>query len=566
MPPSLLTSVDSTNHVHLIIGSNPLANARCAKSIEVGARPTLIAPKDSIVHYGLQKRIADTSITYVERDFQDDDVKTLGRAEVDGYVDAVFVTLDRRDPRSTHISNLCRRLRIPVNVADAPALSTFSLLSTHTDGPLQIGVTTSGRGCKLSARIKREIVAALPVGTGEAVARLGLLRRRLQMEDEKTALVQADEIDAEEEDAVQPANFNQLVSPGTLEAERNRRMRWLSQICEYWPLKRLCAITDADSDAILSAYKAASSDPFDLTPGSLDARLKKGRGTIILAGSGPGHPELLTGATLTAIQSADVILADKLVPAPVLDLIPRRTTVHIARKFPGNAEAAQEEFLELGLAGVKAGQTVLRLKQGDPYLYGRGGEEVIWFREKGYEPVVLPGITSALSAPLFAGIPVTQRSVSDQVLICTGTGRAGKAPPPPEYVKTRTVVFLMALHRLTGLVESLTGMEPATTEPKSEPRAPLETNAKPWPISTPCAIIERASCRDQRVIRSTLEHVSLAVEELGSRPPGLLVVGEACKVLHETKDRWTVEEGFSGLDVLQRVPESVLDVDTPVIA
>ncbi|KIW07760.1 uncharacterized protein PV09_01688 [Verruconis gallopava] len=563
MQHSLLASIDSSNHVHLIIGSNPLASARCAKSLEVGATPILITPRDSIVHYGLQKRIDDKQISWVQREFQADDLKTLGRAEVDHVVDAVFVTLDRRDPRSSHISNLCKRLRIPINVADSPALSTFTLLSTHTDGPLQIGVTTSGRGCKLSARIKREIVASLPDGLGAAVSRLGSLRRRLQQEDEKIVFSQVDDLEGEEEDSVQPANFNQLVLPGTLEAERNRRMRWLTQICEYWPLKRLCAITDADADAMLSAYKSASGSPFDLRPAGLDSRLDRKKGTIILAGSGPGHPELLTGATLTAIQTAHIILADKLVPAPVLDLIPRRTTVHIARKFPGNADAAQEEFLELGLAGVEAGQTVLRLKQGDPYLYGRGGEEVIWFREKGYEPIVLPGITSALSAPLFAGIPVTQRSVADQVLICTGTGRAGKAPPPPEYVNTRTVVFLMALHRLPSLVESLTGVEPVTMVPKPDGRTIPEISSRPWPISTPCAIIERASCKDQRVIRSTLQHVCLAVEELGSRPPGLIVVGEACKVLHNTTDRWTVEEGFSGLDVLHRVPESILD--TPAV-
>lgn len=566
MPPLLLTSIDSTNHVHLIIGSNPLASARCAKSLEVGARPVLIAPPDSIVHYGLRKRIDDKLVTWIEREFQDDDLKTLGREAVENVVDAVFVTIDRRDPRSTHISNLCRRLRIPVNVADSPTLSTFSLLSTHTDGPLQIGVTTSGRGCKLSARVKREIVASLPDGMGTAVSRLGSLRRRLQQEDDRTHMAQTDDLDAEDEDATQSATFNQLVTPGTLEAERNRRMRWLSQICEYWPLRRLCAITDQDSDAILTAYKTASTNPFDLTPDALDGRVATGKGTIILAGSGPGHPDLLTGATLKAIASADLILADKLVPAPVLDLIPRRTTVHIARKFPGNAEQAQEEFLELGLAGVKAGQTVLRLKQGDPYLYGRGGEEVIYFRSKGFEPLVLPGITSALSAPLFAGIPVTQRAVADQVLICTGTGRAGKAPPPPEYIKTRTVVFLMSLHRLVSMVKSLTGVEPVTTEPKSADRVRPEANANPWPMSTPCAIIERASCRDQRVIRSTLEHVCLAVEELGSRPPGLLVVGEACKVLHQTSDRWTVEEGFSGLDVLDRVKLPESNLDTPAIA
>lgn len=104
MPPSLLTAVDSSHHVHLIIGSNPLAGARCARSIEVGATPKLVAPKDSIVHYGLRKRIDDGQVEWVEREFQDDDVTMLGRAAVDNVVDAVFVTLDRRDPRSEYCS------------------------------------------------------------------------------------------------------------------------------------------------------------------------------------------------------------------------------------------------------------------------------------------------------------------------------------------------------------------------------------------------------------------------------------------------------------------------------
>jgi uroporphyrin-III C-methyltransferase len=88
--------------VHLIVGSNPLAGARCAKSIEVGAVPKLIAPKDSIVHYGLRRRVDDKQVEWIQRDFQDEDLLTLGRAEVQQVVDAVFVTLDRRDPRSTY--------------------------------------------------------------------------------------------------------------------------------------------------------------------------------------------------------------------------------------------------------------------------------------------------------------------------------------------------------------------------------------------------------------------------------------------------------------------------------
>ena len=201
----------------------------------------------------------------------------------------------------------------------------------------------------------------------------------------------------------------------------------------------------------------------------------------------------------------------------------------------------------MGLEALRRGRHVLRLKQGDPYLYGRGGEEFEFFRGQGYAPIVLPGITSALSAPLFAEIPATHRGVSDQVLVCTGTGRKGAAPAPPTYVPTQTVVFLMALHRLSALVESLTTV-PAATDDKDESSQPTRT---PWPKETPCAIIERASCTDQRVIRSTLEHVSSAFEAEGSRPPGLLVVGASCYVLHPAQgQKWVVEEGFRSLDEL----------------
>lgn len=431
----------------------------------------------------------------------------------------------------THISTLCRRLRVPVNVADAPNLCTFTLLSTHSSGPLQIGVTTSGKGCKLASRIRREIASALPSDLGTAVERLGTIRRRIWEEDHATEMSM--DLEAEEEDAGQNAQFNKLITPTDLEAARTRRMRWLSQICEYWPLRRLAAITDADVDAVLASYSqeaAIEANTPLLSPGALDSRSRRGR--IILAGSGPGHPDLLTGLTLKAIRGADVILADKLVPAPVLDLIPRRTPVHIARKFPGNAEAAQEELLSLGLAAAKKGQTVLRLKQGDPYLYGRGAEEYDFFRREGFEVSVLPGITSALSAPLFAKIPVTHRAVSDQVLICTGTGRKGAAPDPPAYLSNQTCVFLMSLHRLGALIDSLVA------------------EGKNYPKTTPCAVIERASCTDQRVIRSTLEYVCAAVEEEGSRPPGLLVVGRACEVLEKNNQKWVVEEGFNGFDNL----------------
>jgi uroporphyrin-III C-methyltransferase len=357
------------------------------------------------------------------------------------------------------------------------------------------------------------------------------MRRKIWEEDHAAELSM--DLEAEEDDAGQAAHFNQLITPEDAEAARTRRMRWLAQICEYWPLQRLTAVTDADVKMVLQNY--SSSEKSGLDPAELDSRRRRGR--IILAGSGPGNPDLLTRATYKAIITADLILADKLVPAPVMDLVPRRTEVHIARKFPGNAERAQEELLEWGLEGLKAGKNVVRLKQGDPYIYGRGAEEYDFFKSHGFTPVVLPGITSALSAPLFACIPATHRSVADEVLICTGTGRKGAAPDPPLYVETRTVVFLMALHRLSALIDSLL------------------TKEKRWPKETPCAVIERASCPDQRVIRTTLEYVCTAVEEEGSRPPGLLVVGKSCEVLWKGKQKWVVEDGFRGLDELMMPTE-----------
>lgn len=644
---SLLTATDNRGHVHLIIGSNSLAGKRCEQSLATGAKPILVAPDPDAqqqqaaaaapLHYGLAKAIESGQVTWLRQPFTEDLLFSLGREEVRGVVDAVFITSTNRLelfgtpsplPRSTEtetqgqtshdtetaairtvssaqdVSALCKRNRIPINVVDNAHLSSFTILSTHTDGPLQIGITTNGRGCHLASRIRREVAASLPVGLGAGCARLGEVRRRVQEEDQllHEALATSGSgggIGGDEEGLDQSADFNQLITEEDLDAAKSRRMRWLSQVCEYWPLKRLAGISDEDVDIVLQSYPGTASasviasigrgnddDDNDNSTSNTNTSGSKKRGRIILAGSGPGHPDLLTRATYKAIQCADLILADKLVPSGVLDLIPRRTPVSIARKFPGNADQAQEELLQQALAGVQQGKTVLRLKQGDPFIYGRGGEEVEYFRARGYvgqdQVIVLPGITSALSAPLFAGVPPTQRDVADQVLICTGTGKKGKAPAPPEYVASRTCVFLMGLHRIGGLVAELTTYLPSEfgeEEEESSTSSPLSSSTpqelpprkqptRPlWPLTTPCAVVERASCPDQRVVRTTLQHVAEAIEQEGSRPPGLLVVGRACEVLYKAEEvkaggsarAWTVEEGFRGLEVEDAGVSAALD-------
>ncbi|KAL8354749.1 hypothetical protein RB601_000486 [Gaeumannomyces tritici] len=598
LPPyhtSMLTAVDCRGHVHLVLGTNPLAASRCAQSLAAGATPILIAPDTTNgdagdpLHYALRRRVDSGEVQWLRRPFAPADVSTLGRPEASSHVDAVFVTAGPRDPQSEAVSALCRRLRVPVNVVDAPRLCTFSLLSTHTDGPLQVGVTTNGRGCRLAGRLRRELAASLPAGMGAACARLGELRRRIQEEDgdvverspkrqkrmeeekeekeEKKTKTKTNDDQAppaaedEDESYDQRATFNKLVTDADLEAAKTRRMRWLAQVCEYWPLKRLAAVDDADVDAVLEAYTETEQQQHDPAKSETLPPSPAARGRVILAGSGPGHPDLLTRATHKALQAADVVLADKLVPAGVLDLIPRRTPVTIARKFPGNADAAQDELMAQAVAAAREGKIVLRLKQGDPYVYGRGGEEVATLRAAGVAVAVLPGVTSALSAPLFAGVPPTQRDVADQVLVCTGTGKKGRPPAPPEYVASRTVVFLMALHRITGLVRELTCRTEEEEEEEKKKKQAGDAGPPPsrglWPKNTPCAVVERASCPDQRVIRTTLEFVADAIEQEGSRPPGLLVVGRVCEVLHspERGRSWAVEDGFKGLDLDELVPQ-----------
>jgi uroporphyrin-III C-methyltransferase len=571
-PPALLTAIDSNNHIHLIVGSNSLAAARVSRSLEVGATPILIAPPTTAaLPHILAARVQEKKISWLQREFSEQDLTTLGRPEVENVVDAVFVTSPGSTPANIDIAAQCRRLRIPVNVVDAPQLCTFTLLSTHSAGPLQIGVTTSGRGCKLASRIRREIAAALPPDLGDAVDRLGAMRRKIWEQDRAAQATKAGQgqekgstttseglhFDPEDDEAGQTAAFNKLVLSTDTDTAKARRMRWLAQICEYWPLQRLAAITDDDVTAVLEAYQKDSTS-MDTTAASTTISPlpspRTRRAQIILAGSGPGHPDLLTTATLKALRSADVILADKLVPAGVLALAPRRTPLHIARKFPGNADAAQDELHSLALAALRRGQSVLRLKQGDPYLYGRGAEEVAFFRSHGFEPLVLPGVTSALSAPLFAGIPPTHRAVADQVLICTGTGRHGAKPPRPPYREAQTVVFLMALHRLGDLVESLTVNNDDSNNNVADAENPV------YPLDTPCAVIERASCPDQRVLRSTLRWVVEAVEVEGSRPPGLIVVGRACEVLFDGEGE--ILKGQEGKELSASLPAEEVEQAT----
>ncbi|EIN14319.1 hypothetical protein PUNSTDRAFT_80582 [Punctularia strigosozonata HHB-11173 SS5] len=403
---------------------------------------------------------------------------------------------------------MCESRRIPLNVADMPDLCDFTFNSTHrfvdpaTNEPtsLQLGVTTNGQGCRLASRIRRDIVSTLPREIGAAVRKVGQLRKLGK--GQSTAI----------EDAI-------------IDEAMRRRMRWVAQVSEYWPYTQIAALSHSNMASILDGDvhtlnpvipSAAPASVHSFSAATLP-------GKIFLVGSGPGHPALLTLATHAALtKHAQLVLSDKLVPAAVLALIPSHVEIRIARKFPGNAEGAQQEMMEAAVEAACRGLNVVRLKQGDPMIYGRAGEEIIYFRSKGIEPIVVPGVTSAIAGPTFAGIPVTQRGAAENVIVTTGVGRQGKDVRIPGYERGRTVVMLMGVARLPSVVDAMlrTGNENG------------RRSGTAFPPHTPVAIIERASMPDQRVTYSTLADIVQAMTSIGEqRPPGMIVVGWAVLTL-----------------------------------
>ncbi|WBW75580.1 uroporphyrin methyltransferase Met1 [Schizosaccharomyces osmophilus] len=420
---------------------------------------------------------------------------TLGNAFTNYIVDIVFIT-DTKFTFNEDIYDLCKQNRIPLNIVDSPSLCSFTLPACWSEPPLQIALSTTSNGCRIAQRLLRHVVSSLPSGTGEAVRRFGIARSSTQ---------------------------------------NPQKRQWINHVSEFWPLEKLIRMSEDDILSIISddyVLPLSSSEPsstsssrtslssqedfakekvsLPLDPNNFSTNKK---GTIVLVGSGPGDPELLTVAARNAIRKADYILADKLVPESVLKLIPRHTPLFIARKFPGNADRAQDELHEVALDALMRGDYVVRLKQGDPYIYGRGGEEVLFFHKHGYVPKVIPGISSALMAPVSAGIPITQRGIADQLLVCTGTSQKGAMPVIPPFVASQTAVFLMALHRLDILVSAL-----------------LQNG---WPKDLPVCIAERVSCPDQRFIFSTLDNVIEVYNRYESLPPGLLITGYSCQALSE---------------------------------
>ncbi|WP_292385330.1 uroporphyrinogen-III C-methyltransferase [Methanoculleus sp. UBA430] len=243
-------------------------------------------------------------------------------------------------------------------------------------------------------------------------------------------------------------------------------------------------------------------------------------GKAYLVGSGPGGLGLMTIRAREVIDTADVVLYDQLPGEEILATLPEDAERIDCGKYGGSHTLEQDEIEVLMVERVKAGKTVVRLKGGDPFLFGRGGEEIETLREHGIRVEVVPGVTSAIAVPEMVGIPVTHRRYASQVTFITGH----EDPTKPE-----SALDWEVLSRLKGTLVILMGV-------KNLPAIAAALTANGKDPATPVAIIERGLRPDQRVTVGTLADVAEKARAAGVRPPAVIVIGGVVELY----------EGFEG--------------------
>jgi uroporphyrin-III C-methyltransferase / precorrin-2 dehydrogenase / sirohydrochlorin ferrochelatase len=242
---------------------------------------------------------------------------------------------------------------------------------------------------------------------------------------------------------------------------------------------------------------------------------RSGGGRVVLVGGGPGDRDLITVRGLQALREADVVVADRLGPRSLLDDLPDGVEVIDVGKSPRGPAANQEDIIALLVERARAGDHVVRLKGGDPFIFGRGGEELLGCAEAGVECSVVPGISSAIAVPGLAGIPVTHRGLAQEFVVASGHLPPGHPDSTVDWTRlgtgTATVVLLMAVHTLPAIADALlaAGRDPA------------------------CAVacVQQGGTDAQRVLVSKLETVAKDAAEFALAAPTVIVIGEVVNMI-----------------------------------
>jgi uroporphyrin-III C-methyltransferase len=243
-------------------------------------------------------------------------------------------------------------------------------------------------------------------------------------------------------------------------------------------------------------------------------------GKVFLVGAGPGDPDLITVKGLRLLQAAEVVLYDRLVaPALLQEARPEAELIDVGKQ-PRQRRLEQEDIHALMIEKARAGRLVVRLKGGDPFVFGRGGEEALACRAAGIPFEVVPGVSAAVAAPAYAGIPVTHRHTSTSFTVFTGHSGPDAAGSTLDYAalaRLETLVILMGALHLPEIIDRL-----------------LAAGLKP---ETPAACIEWGTTGRQRVVEATAGTLAGAVRAAGLQPPATTVIGEVVR-LRATGLRW----------------------------
>jgi uroporphyrin-III C-methyltransferase len=243
---------------------------------------------------------------------------------------------------------------------------------------------------------------------------------------------------------------------------------------------------------------------------------------VYIVGGGPGDPGLITVKGLDCLRRADVVLYDRLVAQELLAEAPSHAEMIDVGKEPRRHRRSQDEINSLLIEKACQGKTVVRLKGGDPFVYGRGGEECLALAQAGIRYEIVPGVSSAIAVPAYAGIPVTQRGVTTAFTVVAGhTGSSDSNIDWEAISRIGTIVFLMGVEHLPEIVEQLLAHGRGT--------------------DTPAALIQEGTTRNQLVIAGTLTNIVETTRDV--HPPAVLVVGEVVR-LHEQLE-WFVPQALS---------------------
>lgn len=452
-PSQLPLFLDLRDRPCLVVGGGAVAARKVDALLRVGARVQVIAPS---LCASLLELAATAQIVHRSRGFEDDDV--------DGQVLVVAATDERGI--NAQVAAAARAAGRLVNVVDDLELSDALFPSIVRRGELTVAVSTGGAAPVLARLVRARIETLLAPALGELTALAARWRARVQ---------------------------------SRLGATGARRRLWERVLDTGSPVLAALEVADAaGAEAAMERAVQAAQDGAE-----------RHRGSVSLVGAGPGDPSLLTLRALRVLQEADVILHDRLVSADILDLARRDATREDVGKLAGGDHAAAQDAINARLVELAAGGLrVVRLKGGDPFIFGRGAEELDALRTHGIAFDIVPGITAALGCAAYAGIPLTKRAIAQQVTLVTAhCAKSIDRLDWPLLAQARhTTVFYMGVGH-AALIEQrlLAGGREATT---------------------PVAVVERGTLTSQRVTHTTLAALAQTIAREAVQAPALIIVGE----------------------------------------